>query len=177
MKEILSDIFENPRELFKNPTFYYILIPVLSGLWPIWVGLISLPGAAQNWVVEEKQRVNAEKIITEILTLDSERLQLAGTHSKSGKFNYATAVYQVAKICGIRDDNCELSSGVPTKVGDQDVQTGKVTLEKVDIEKFAEFLSMMQLRWPNLQCTQLKLTKQKGLPDLWKGNLTFKYYY
>jgi len=31
--------------------------------------------------------------------------------------------------------------------------------------------------WPDLQCEQLKLTKEKGGPDVWKADMKLTYYY
>jgi hypothetical protein len=52
-----------------------------------------------------------------------------------------------------------------------------VVLKEVDITKFAKFLSTIQLRWANLQCVKVKLTKKKGLRDTWDVDLDFKYFY
>ena len=56
-------------------------------------------------------------------------------------------------------------------------QSANVTLKQVDLAKFAGFLSTIQLRWSNLQCSKLKLTTKKGLTDTWDIDLEFKYYY
>ena len=52
-----------------------------------------------------------------------------------------------------------------------------VILKDVSITDFAEFLSKIQLRWASLQCEKVKFTKTKGIPDAWKVDLSFKYYY
>jgi len=52
-----------------------------------------------------------------------------------------------------------------------------VNLKGVDIVKSTRFLSTIELRWANLQCTTIKLTKKKGMPDMWDVDLDFKYYY
>ena len=56
-------------------------------------------------------------------------------------------------------------------------QTANVALKEVGLEKFAKFLSTIQLRWESLQCERIKLTKKKGLPDTWDIDLVLKYYY
>jgi hypothetical protein len=52
-------------------------------------------------------------------------------------------------------------------------------MRQVDIAKFAKFLSMIQLRWGNLQCERVKLTKKEGLTDkdVWDVDMEFKYYF
>ena len=63
--------------------------------------------------------------------------------------------------------------------GGQENQSATVNLREVGITEFAEFLSMIQLRWVNLQCERVKLTKKQNLPgnDLWDVDINFKYYY
>jgi hypothetical protein len=63
--------------------------------------------------------------------------------------------------------------------GGQKNQSATVNLREVGITEFAEFLSMIQLRWVNLQCERVKMTKKQNLPgnDLWDVDITFKYYY
>jgi len=177
MWNIFAAKLENVREILGSSASYYIIVPIVLAIWPVWVAFVSLPSAAANWNKEQSQYVKAQKVITKILDIDPERLQLTGLDSKTGKFNYATAVDHVAKICGIKAENYKLTSSVPTKTRGQQTQTAYVTLKTVNIEKFAGFLSIIELRWANLQCTRLKLTRQKGLPDLWKGEVRFKYYH
>lgn len=52
-----------------------------------------------------------------------------------------------------------------------------MTFKEVDVVKFAEFLSTIQLRWANLHCSKIQMTKKKGLTDTWDVDLDFKYYY
>ena len=60
---------------------------------------------------------------------------------------------------------------------DQKSQGATVSLKQIDIVKFSEFLSTIQLRWANLQCNRVKLTHKQGLPDMWDIDIEFKYYY
>jgi hypothetical protein len=165
------------KDLLKNRILLYILIPILTALWPIWLSTISIPAAKANWTYNKKQYVDSQKLFNQILDLDSGRLELAGDGKETKRFSYAQAVEQAAKSCGISPANYTLSSGVPMKVGGQEVQSADVTLKKLDIARFAKFLDTIQLRWPNLQCSQLKLTKIKGKENSWKCNLKFKYYW
>jgi hypothetical protein len=36
------------REVYKNPMLYYLLIPVLVGIWPLLVWGVYLPRAEQD---------------------------------------------------------------------------------------------------------------------------------
>ena len=95
----------------------------------------------------------------------------------SSEFDYLVAVNKVAGQCRISAADYTFSAGPVMKVGNQKSQTAHVTLKAVDMTRFASFLATIQLRWANLQCTKVKLTKKKGLPDTWKADLDFKYYY
>jgi hypothetical protein len=51
-----------------------------------------------------------------------------------------------------------------------------MTIDKIDIERLAKFLSVMHMRWVNLQCTNISLAKIKGEKDAWKADVRFIYY-
>ncbi|MDD5326251.1 MAG: hypothetical protein PHY02_00370 [Phycisphaerae bacterium] len=165
------------KDIFKNPALYYILAPVAVALWPLLIWGVYLPAAADNWQAEQNQYHQAQTIIKEILDIDPERLKFADTDGNAAEFDYASAIEATANSCGIPPADYKLSSGIITASGGQKSQSAKVGLKQVDITKFAKFLSTLQLRWANLQCSGVKLTKKKGLPDIWDIDLDFKYYY
>ena len=115
--------------------------------------------------------------MAEILALDPDRLESAGGKDAGAKFDYATAIEKVASLYAISATNYKLSSGRMITTADQKSQSANVSLKQVDLTKFSNFLSTIQLRWASLQCTKIKLTKKKGLPDSWDVDLAFKYYY
>jgi hypothetical protein len=82
-------------------------------------------------------------------------------------------------VCRILPGNYSHSSGImiESSASGQKSQTAKVDLNGVDIARSARFLSTMEFRWSNLQCTQVKLTKKKAVADMWDVDLNFKYYY
>jgi len=165
------------KDIYKNPILYYILAPALVALWPLLVWAVYLPGARDSLQKDMQQCVKAEQIIAQILELDPERLKISGTSTASVEFDYATSVVEIANSCKIPSTSYKISSR-PTRVKNrQKTQSAVVLLDNVDITKFAEFLSRIQLRWANLQCEKVKLTKKEDLPDAWKINLDFKYYY
>jgi hypothetical protein len=165
------------KQIYKNPTLYYILAPVIVALWPLLIWGVYLPSARHNWQVESSQYNQAQGIMKEILVLDPERLTFADSQNTAAEFDYASAIDKTADLCGIPPTNYKLNSGIIITTAGQKSQSAKVTLKQVDIAKFAKFLSTLQLRWANLQCVQVKLTKKKGLPDAWDVDLEFKYYY
>lgn len=165
------------KDVYRNPVFYYILAPAVMALWPLLVWGVYLPKAERNWKREKAEYNQAQRVMTEILTLDPERMDFADPNSSGAEFDYATAVERIASLCRIPPSNYKLSSGIITGSGEQKSQSAKVDLEDVSVTQFARFLSTIQLRWANLQCGQIKLNKIKGSPDKWDVDLQFKYYY
>lgn len=165
------------KDIIRNPIFYYILVPVAVALWPLLVRAVYLPAAQRSWKQEKDEYTKSQEIMTEILTLDADRLVFADSNSAPAEFSYANAIDKVATLCRIPAVNYKLSSGIVITSAGQKSQGAKVGLKDVDITTFAKFLSTIQLRWAKLQCTQVKLTKKKGLPDRWDVDMEFKYYY
>ncbi len=165
------------RDIYKNPTFYYALVPVVIALWPLLVWTLYLPKAEHNWNLETEQYNKSQDIIAEILALDGDRLEFAGSKNAAAEFDYAVAVERTAGLCKIPASNYNLSSGIIITTGGQKSQSAKVGLKQIGIMKFARFLSTIQLHWANLQCVQVKLDKKKGMTDVWDVDLEFKYYY
>jgi len=166
------------RDLYRNPVLYYVLAPVIIGLWPLLVWAIYLPEAQKDVNEHINQYKQAEPVMLEILNLDPDRLDFVDANDNAPEFSW-TSVDQVANRCKIPEKKCELRSGMKIKTGGQENQSATVNLREVGITEFAEFLSMIQLRWVNLQCERVKLTKKQNLPDndLWDVDITFKYYY
>jgi hypothetical protein len=166
------------RILLKNPILYYILAPILVGLWPLLVWRIYLPRAQRALDTEQNQYVNGETSMLDILTLDPGRLvEGAGSPASSGKFNYPEAVSRVADRCQIPSRNKYYDAGNITKISGKDIQGAKVTLSSVGIVQACSFLSTIQSMWVNLECESAKLTKQDPAPDSWNVDLSFKYTY
>ncbi len=165
------------KEIYKNPNFYYILVPAMLALWPLIAGGVYLPAAKRGLKDEMKDYQKARTKVAEILMLDPGRLDVAGRKGDAAEFIYSDAIDNVANLCGIPPTNYRPSTK-PIFVRDgQKSRECHVVLTSVDIATFAKFLSTMQLRWAGLQCINTVLTKEKGLPDKWKVNLDFKYYY
>jgi len=165
------------KNLYKNPVFYFALAPVVTAFWPLLLWSVYLPASHRNLNQDMKNYEKAKKLIASILRLDPARLQLAGSQDGKSEFDYTHAVNKVAELCAIPSANYRLSSGIIISSAGKKTQTARVMLTSVDITKFARFLSAIQLRWANLQCTKIKLSKKKQLPDLWDVDLEFKYFY
>ena len=165
------------KDLYKNPVAYYIIIPVVTALWPLLIWGLYLPNAQKNWDLEKNEYTKAKKTIDEILSVDPARLDFADSVSNSVEFDYASAVDQIANFCGIASTDYKLTSGAIITSGGQKSQSARISLKQIDITRFAKFLSIIQFRWASLQCENLKITKKKGLVNSWDIDMDFKYYY
>ena len=167
------------KDIYKNPILYYIAVPIIVGLWPLLVWAIYLPAAQKDVDEQMNQYKKAEPIMMEILTLEPDRLEFVDANDTAADFTYGEAIDRVASLCRIPPSKYNVSSAMEITTNEQKSQSATVDLKQVDIRTFARFLSMMQLRWANLQCEQLKLTKKQNLPenDMWDVDIKFKYYY
>jgi len=166
------------KDIYKDPIVYYIVIPLVIALWPLLVWSVYLPRAKRNLNDEINDYKKSRALMLEILSLDPDRLELVDSKNEAEEFDYARAVERVATLCRIPSTQYKLSSGIRIKSGEQVSQNANVILKDVSITKIARFLSTIQLRWPDLQCVQIKKLKKKpGLPDTWDADLEFKYYY
>lgn len=165
------------KSIIRNPMLYYILVPCISALWPLLVGAVYLPAAKRGFEEEQKAYNEAQQKIAAILALDPARLEFSDPNQTEEKFDYATTVSGVARRCNIAPTDYTVSSKPVRTSSGKKSQGAMVVLKQVDIGSFAEFLSQIQLRWANLQCESVTLTRKKGLPDAWKVDLDFKYYY
>ena len=167
------------KDIYKNPILYYIAVPVIVGLWPLLVWAIYLPNAQKDVEEQIDQHKRAEPIMMEILTLEPDRLEFADANDTAAEFTYGEAIDRIASLCQITPSKYNLSSSMVITTRGQKSQSASVDLKEIDIRKFARFFSIMQLRWPNLQCERLKLSKKQNLPDndMWDVDLELKYYY
>ena len=165
------------NDIYKKPVFYYVLVPILVGLWPLWLFSIGISTSRDNLYKEIKDYNEAQKLIGQVLDLDPQRLDYAKSKKAGDEFDYTTAIDQVTRLCRILPTDYKLSSSPVRKVkGGQKNQDASMTIDKIDIEKFSKFLSIMHMRWSSLQCTNVTLSKIKGEKDTWKADVRFIYY-
>jgi len=165
------------KDIYKNPILYYILTPVIVCLWPLLVLAVYLPAAEKNKEDQQAQYKKAEAIMVEILTLDPARREYADSNNVDIEFNFDKAVAKVAGTSKIPPSKWDLNAVAPQTSSGQKSQSATVSLKQIDIVKFSEFLSTIQLRWANLQCSRVKLTQKQGLLDMWDVDIELKYYY
>ena len=167
------------KDIYKNPILYYIAVPVIVALWPLLVWAVYLPNAQKDIKEQVDKYKQAEPIMMEILTLEPDRLEFADANDTTADFTYGEAIDRIASLCRIPPSKYDLSSAMVITTRGQKSQSASISLKEIDIRKFARFFSMMQLRWANLQCERLKLSKKQNLPDndMWDIDIQLKYYY
>lgn len=165
------------KDIYRNPMLYYILVPCLAALWPLLVRVVYFPAVKNNLSKEMTQYEEAKAKIDVILGRDPTRLELADPNKTADKFDYASAVDSAARKCSILAVNYTVSSKPIRTSSGKKSQNATVVLKQVNIARFADFLAKMQLRWASLECEKVTLTEKKGLADVWKVDLDFKYYY
>ena len=162
------------QQLINNPRLYYVLIPVIVAIWPLWAGLVGTSKAKADWDKQLKINTNGSLLIASILELDGERIL---NKKPNTDFSYPATVHRVATSVGIPASNCNLKAKAVIKLkSGQESQDADVTVNQVDMATFARFLSTMQLEGANIQCTSISLTNQKGSSDLWSAQMSFKYF-
>jgi len=165
------------KDLYKSPVFYYVLTPALVALWPLIIALVYMPNTRSIAAAEAQQHEEAKVYMEQILELDPGRLDANSSKAEAKEFDYATAVGQIASSTGISSATYTIDSQQPRVIGDIKTRTATIILQRVDITKFANFLSSIQRRWANLECESIDIDRQKGFVDAWKVTLKFKYYY
>jgi hypothetical protein len=165
------------QELYKNPLVYYVLAPVLVGVWPLLVWAYYLPQAKDAWQQDRRLFDDAQALMVDVLQKDPDRLKQAKETQMLGEFSYADAVNRVANLCRIPSGSLDLNTGSIVKTGGRDTQQARVTLSDIGIVQAAKFLSLIQSTWVNLTCDRIKLATKEGMPDQWDMSLSFKYDY
>jgi hypothetical protein len=165
------------KEIYKNPVFYYIVTPIVIALWPLLVWAVYLPTSQENLEDDMAKYQQAQDTITQILALDPSIVRVRNKGEGAIDFDYGREVHKVTNQFKIPPTSYELSSKPPRTTRGQKTQDGRVTLKGISIKNFAEFFATIKMRWPELQCETLTLTKQKDLPDAWRAEMQFKYYF
>jgi hypothetical protein len=165
------------KEIYKEPVFYYAIVPVAVAMWPILVWAVYLPSVEQKWQQRKEQYKDAQPVITQILEIDSDRLEFSESGANSQQFDYAVVVDKIMNSVGIPASKYRLSTDMVITSGGQKSQRARMEIERVSVSDLARFLSTMQLKWANLQCTKVELRKNEDTPDNWNVDLNFKYFF
>ncbi len=166
------------REIYKNPLLYYVLIPVLVGLWPLLVWGMYLPRAQKALNTDVRLYGDGYNCVMDMLRIDPERPNITpGKGPRVKEFTYASAVDQVANLCKISPSSYIVNAGALSTSEGRKRQDAQIKLTNVSLAQVANFLVSMQSMWVTLQCQDLKLQRKKGMLDQWDVDFRFIYYY
>ena len=166
------------RDFYREPVFYYVLAPLLIGLWPLLVWFLYLPAAQRSYEAEKTGLSEAQGAILDILKLDPDRLAIADPNdSQLGKFSYLEAIDTAANLSNISPASRNYTSGQTHEVQGKRTQGARLYLEDVRIAQVAKFLTSIQSTWVNLTCDRINLDKQDDMPDQWDVDIDFTYTY
>ena len=164
------------KDYLKNANLYYAAVPVLVALWAFFTWTVSLPRADEEWAKLRKEYDNVQVQVAKILTIDPERLDYTTKEGKAIEFDYVSVIDKVAKEWGIPESAYNLQAKKAKKIRGQEAQSANISIKPVKIETITQFLSALLLRWPDLQCDLIKLTKLNDGPDSWKADMKLTYY-
>ena len=165
------------KDTLRNPSFYFVVIPLCVAFWPLFVWTKYLPAAEVGVDTWRQRKVEAEELMVQILQLDPERIKAKNTGTEPVLFSYSRAVDEVTRLYGIRTRDYEVTTQPRTGGGSgrPQTQTATVVLNAVSIKQTANFLWKIQLKWPGLSCARIKFTHKKGEKDVWDVDMQFKY--
>jgi len=97
--------------------------------------------------------------------------------AKPEEFDFTKTINDFARIFSISDSDYNLIVRGQTKRAGRQTRSATIVIKTIDIEKLAQFLSAMLLRWPELKCEVLSFEKVKNTKNNWKVNMSLTYYY
>ena len=160
----------------KNPNVYYIAVPVLAGLWAILAGFVFYPSSIDAWDRSQSDFKTVEKQIKQLVTLQPKRLDYeVDEKADPEEFDFTKTINEFARVFSISDYN--LTERGRTKRAGRQTRSATIVIKTIDIEKLAQFLSALLLRWPELKCEVLSFEKVKNTKNNWKVNMSLTYYY
>jgi len=162
----------------KNPMLYYIMVPVLAGLWAVLAGSVFYPKSVKAWDKTREESVAVEKLIKQLVASEPERLAFkVDEKSKPEAFDFTKVINKFAQQYSISPSNYNLNVRKESKRSGHRIRPASISIKSIDIERLAQFLSDMLLRWPDLQCETLDIEKVKNTKNNWKVDMKLTYYY
>jgi hypothetical protein len=166
------------KKMLRNPNFYYLLVPVAALLWALTAGFIFYPKSVAAWQDSQSEYQNAQEWIEKLVTLQPKRLTFkVDPSAKPEEFDFTKTINEFAQVFSISSANYTSNVRGEVKRAGRQSRSAAVTIKSIDIERLAQFLSAMLLRWPDLNCEVLSLEKGKAGKNDWKAELTLTYYY
>ena len=163
------------KQYYKEPNFYYILIPAVITIWAIILSMVSIKTADSKLARQKKQYTESQDYLRQIIELDPERLDYKNSKDGGSKFDYASVIEEFASKLNINSANYSLQASKEVKRGGKRTQSASITIKPIDVQTCASFISELLLRWPDLECDSLTLTNLPDGPDLWNVSLKMTY--
>lgn len=166
------------KAILKNPNLYYILAPVLAGIWALLAGAVFYPGSVKTYREEAKAEYEqSQDLIEKILTIQPQRLQYSVENASDRPFDFGEVITALTQAFEIPTSRYTLNVRGQVNRGGKDARSATMDIKEIDVERLAQFLSMMLMTWPDLKCEKLSLEKAKTGKDNWNVDLTLTYYY
>ncbi|MHC4854870.1 MAG: hypothetical protein ACYS72_00510 [Planctomycetota bacterium] len=162
----------------KDPNVYYILVPVLAAMWAVMAGLVLYPKSVKAWDESEAEYTKAQTMMDQLVTLQPERLAYkVDENAKSQDFDFTKTINEFAGALSIPPSNYNLTVRSEANRGGRKTRSASISIKAIDIEKLAQFLSALLLRWPDLRCDTLSFSKIKDAKNNWQADISLTYFY
>ncbi|MEN8127774.1 MAG: hypothetical protein ABFR90_08210 [Planctomycetota bacterium] len=166
------------KQALKNPNLYYIAVPVIAALWALMAGLVFYPKSVDTWETSKTEYKNVQDLIDKIVKLQPERLAYkVDENDTSGEFDFTKTINDFAQVFSIPSSKYGLNVRGEAQRSGRRTRSATISIETIDIEKMAQFISAMLLRWPDLKCETLSFQKIKDTKNNWKVDMSLTYYY
>lgn len=168
------------KDYLKNPLFYYIVIPAVAGIWAAAAGMVFYPRSVTFWEQEKDDYNASEELLAQIIAIEPQRLthqQQEGTGGGGGDFDFTQVINELATLFSIPPANFTLNTRGETSRAGKRARSATLSIRTIDIERMTKFLSVMLIRWPDLQCESLSMDKLPQGKDNWRVDMTLTYYY
>lgn len=166
-----------PHEWWKQPNTYFLLIPIVLGIWTLAAGMVFYPRSVTRWQDQQKEYQDAEEQIKRLLEIDPGRLINKSGKGGTVEFDYSDQIDKFAKVFKMSDKDYMLKTRPILKKSGKKSRSADLIIKTVDIHTLAKFISALQIRWSQLQVDQISLEKLATGKDAWKVTLRLNYIY
>jgi len=166
------------KQALKNPNVYYLIVPIAAAMWALVAGAVFYPRSVQAWQDTKAEALDSEKLVDQLVTLQPKRLAYkVDENADEEEFDFSRTVNQFASVFKISPSDYNLTVRSESRRSNRRAQSASMSIKKIDIEKLAQFLSALLLRWPDLKCEVLSFEKIKNTKNEWSATLSLTYYY
>ncbi len=167
------------KDKLKNPNLYYILMPVVAGIWAILAGFVFYPKSVKAWQEDAKPDYKqAQELMLKIIKIEPERLLTKEIKTgKDGEIDFGSAVDTLTQLLDIHTSKYTLSVQKPVKKAGKKSRTAAMTIKEIDIESTGRFISAMLALSPDIKCDVVSIDKAKSGKDNWNITIRMSHVY